>query len=167
MATKEKTTTYTVQLVKHFELPTRWRAGRQFVRNEPQVLELTKEEAEAIKNDRYMEIKKGAPKDKTTDAPVGDGNVLPPAETGTTDTTVDEATDTQDDNDVQTGDTDEEETTSDEAQTSSPTVEEKAKLLQKSRKRINQIAKSVGIENAETLATKEDVANAILAKQGE
>lgn len=164
MATKEKTATYTVQLAKNFTQPTRWRIGIKFTRNEPQVLELTKEQVEAIKDDRYMEIKKGAPKDKSADAPVSDGNVSPDTTTGTDDSTVDETTDTQDSDDVQASDSDEEENTSDETQEDAPTVDQKAKLLQKSRNRVNALAKAAGVESPETLPNKEAVVDALLAK---
>lgn len=165
-----KTATYTVQLAKNFQQPTRWRGGRQFTRNEPQVLELTKEEVEAIKSDRYMEIKKGAPKDKSADAGSSESDVLPPAVDDTQTTDENEQEDETTTDESQTSDSDEEETSDSETETPATGEDRKVKLLQKSRKAVNSIAKKLGVENADQMANKEVVADAIIeaeAKQGE
>lgn len=165
-----KTATYTVQLAKNFQQPTRWRLGLQFQRNVPQVLELTAEEVAIIKDDRYMEIKKGAPKDKSADAGSSESDVLSPAgdDTQTTDETDEEDQSTTDDS--QTSDSDEEETSDSEDQTPVASEDRKVKLLQKSRNAVNGIAKKLGVENADQMANKEVVADAIIeaeAKLGE
>lgn len=159
MATKEKTATYTVQLAKNFTQPTRWRIGIKFTRNEPQVLELTKEQVEAIKDDRYMEIKKGAPKDKSADAGSSESDVLPTGADATPEVDAENETSTD-----ETNTTDEEENTGDETQEDAPAVDQKAKLLQKSRNRVNALAKAAGVESPETLPNKEAVVDALLAK---
>jgi len=158
-----KTATYTVQLAKNFQQPTRWRNGLQFQRNVPQVLELTAEEVKIFEDDRYMEIKKGAPKDKSADVPVSNDDVLPPATTGNApaidDPNTEDETITDED---QTSDSDETETSEGSDETLPTGEDRKVKLLQKSRKTVNGIAKKLGIESADTMANKEVVADAII-----
>lgn len=149
----EKTATYTVQLAKNFDQATHWRVGIEFERNVPQVLELTKEQVEAIKNDRYMEIKKGAPKDKGADAGNSDADALPTVTTG--ETTEDAAT-TSPQDEVQAPEGGTEESAGD-------TVD----LLQKGRSDLNAIAEQAGVVDAKKLPSKQAVVDAILATQGE
>ena len=157
-----KKQTYTVQLAKNFQQPTRWRLGLQFQRNVPQVLELTAEEVAIIKDDRYMEIKKGAPKDKSANAGSSESDVLPPAGDDTQTTDENEQEDETTTDESQTSDSDEEETSDSETETPATGEDRKVKLLQKSRNAVNGIAKKLGIENAAELPNKEAVASAII-----
>jgi len=59
---EEKKQVYTVKLSHSFPGSGRWRAGRQFARGEAQVLELTKDEVKAFKDDTHFELRKGKKK---------------------------------------------------------------------------------------------------------
>lgn len=57
---------YTVELIAVGDQNaknTRWRTGRLFERKHPQILDLTKEEVEEFKNDRFFKIRKATDKD--------------------------------------------------------------------------------------------------------
>jgi hypothetical protein len=137
MADKQKT--YTVSLDnKQFEHPTRWRNGIEFGRGEVKVLELTDEEVENFKNDRYFSIKKGKAKAESTNAGEGEGTVQPEADT----TGVDQAPEAD-------------------------TVEDPmAELLQKKRGELEEEAQALGVENPQELPNKTAIAEAIISKRG-
>lgn len=146
---------YKIQLAKNFENPTRWRAGRMFERNVPQVLELTKEEVEAFKDDRYFTITKTTSKAESTDG--AEGNDTPQSADADTKTTDEESTESS-----EGSDSGEDQGSEGENEAPQAGEERKVKLLQKSRKAVNSIAKKLGIENADQMANKEVVADAII-----
>lgn len=147
MASKE---VYTVTLDnKAFEYATRWRNGIEFARGETKVLELTKEEVENFKNDRYFSIQEGEV--EATNADEGEETLESGADTGA------------DQKDAQSGPQADEAQDSDEEKEDS---DELTALLQNSREVLNTMATDLGIEAAAELPNKPAVAEAIIAKRG-
>lgn len=139
-----KPSKYTVKLMHNFEYDSRWRAGVQFGRGEVKVLELTDEQVQEFKNDRYFEIKKGASKDKSGNAEQG-AEVLQSTEA-----------DAQDAN--ATPETSQDSVSSEEESSISPLEA----LLQHSREELNTMAVEAGVASPEQLPNKTAVAEAIL-----
>lgn len=152
-----KTKLYRVEIGKFFTQPTRWRAGRQFERNVAQFLDLTEAEAKEFKNDRYMEIKPATAKDKET-------YLAKQAERASAQARREEATKSQ----IKASE--DKATKSEEADTGSDEeeVSELDKLLRdNTRPQLDDLAREKGIENPQDLASKAEVANAILGNATE
>lgn len=144
----DKTSKYTVKLMHNFEYDTRWRCGTQFGRGEVKVLDLTPEQVQEFKNDRYFEVKKGARKVESANVAEGEA-VLQPTEAG-------------EENAGSTPGVTENTTVVEEEEVSGALAE----LLQNSRAVLDAKATELGVEAPEALPNKTAVAEAIIAKRG-
>lgn len=164
MAKKESTTKYEVTLEStpaSGAKRTMWRGGRQFEVKVTQVLELTKEEVEVFKNDKRFKLSKatktnsGSEPVETTSGSESDtsgGDETSPANDET------EASDSEDSS-TDGSEEDSDESTEDSEESNE---DELKRLLQKKRSTLDKQAKSLGIENAEELKDKLEVAQAIV-----
>lgn len=143
MTKKAETAVYEIALAKNFTLPQRYRAGFAFVPGEPQTLELTEEQVQEFKNDRYFVV-----------------STEEEAATAKSQAENDEAADqeaTQSEAKTE-GATTEVATEKDGSELES--------LLQSPREELNSLAVEVGIAEPEKLANKTAVAEAIIAQRG-
>lgn len=167
------TQTYTVRTVKGFTYPSRVRAGNTFVRGEDNVVELTNDQAALIRDDSQLEITKGAPEpqeptDDSTDQaetnPSGNHiNVVAGDNSGDTVPANPDAEDTTtapSEAGNESAPADEAGAESDEA----PSVE--TLVRDNSRADLDAQATEAGVENPSELASKTEVAEAIVAKRG-
>lgn len=142
----EKTTLYDVQITPNFIMPTRGRCGMVFNKGEVQSVELTKDQVEEFKNDRYFSIKKS--KGESGDATEGESE---------------ERTITAEEADAEsTDETDEAATVVDVEEVEVETEQDRL-VRENSRDQLNSLAEQAGVENPAELATKTDVASAIIA----
>lgn len=139
---------------------TMWRGGRQFIVKVPQVLELTKEEAEVYSNDSRFKLSET------------DGSTAPADESQTTsdsesDAPVDDSETTEEDSNDEAQDS--EDSTSDDTEEDSDespealTVDELVK--NNTRKELDALAVEAGVEAPESYETKPEVAQAIVDAQ--
>lgn len=145
----ESTQTYTVEIDPRKGVEGRRRAGFAFERLSPQTLELTKDQVEAFENDPYFIIREGAGEEGDADS--SEEAVEQPAATEAEVNTEAEAP------------AEEVEAPSVVEETSVEEANPKDELVKKNRKELNAIAAEAGVEGAEELETKADVADAILA----
>lgn len=140
---------------------TMWRGGRQFEIKVPQVLELTKEEAEVYKDDKRFKLSKAS---KATSEPnqtdqTGGGEEGTPGE-GAEGAEANGSPGGSDSQDTTGDDTKE---GSDDAPTPENQVDDRLKkLLQKKRAKLDKIASELKIENPDKMGSKEEVAQAII-----
>lgn len=152
--------TYTIKLLASNQpgaKPTMWRGGKQFSALVPEVLDLTKEEAQVFKDDPRFTIKKG-----------GSGSSQEPTETAAP-----SQNEPREGNNE--GPKDDDTTKTETSQDQSPAPQEEATdevevpettlddLLQLSRADLNKSAAAIGIQGAEDMNNKTQVAEAILA----
>lgn len=161
MAKKKETKLYEVELLN---VPasgakrTMWRGGRQFEIKQPQVLELTEEEAEVYANDKRFALSET------------DGSSVEPDESeetsGSESDTSDESSesseeDASDENeDSEDSSSDDSEEASDEGSEDTSNVD--ALVKDNSREELNAKAIEAGVENPEGLKDKTEVAQAIV-----
>lgn len=160
-----KTKTYKVELLPSNESGakrTAWRAGRQFVVKESQVLELTKGEAEVYENDRRFTITETeARSEEQSSETASDSEV----DTSTADSeTSEEDTSTEDSSseDSDSSDTEEVSDEDTESQVESEEVSVDQLVKDNSREELNALALETGIENPDSLKDKTEVAQAIV-----
>lgn len=174
----EKTQEYTVQLKHTFPNTQRVRAGVVFVKGETKVLQLTKDQVGAFKDDsQYFTIQKGSRKaknqgsDEATSSPKVDAGATQTAPDATTapevttpETTVDEEeTDGEDQTATEPVTTPED---GDEPKTLTDTGEDLDKLLKNyNRDQLDQMATNAQVQDVKAFANKREVAEALIAKR--
>lgn len=134
---------------------TYYRGGVQFTVLEPQVLELTNEEVKVFKDDSRLKVK-GVSDKSESDSSETTSNSESDAPTTDTETTEEDST---------TEDTDSEDSSSDEAEEDSDETTTESRLdvlLKESRKDLDALATSLGVEAPEKLENKTEVAQAIV-----
>lgn len=136
---------------------TYYRGGLQFTVLEPQVLELTNEEVKVFKDDARLKVKSVSGKGESDQSETTSDSESD-APTTTTETT---------EEDSSTEDSNSEDSSSDEAEEVSdedtPTTESRLDvLLKESRKDLDALATSLGVEAPEKLENKTEVAQAIV-----
>lgn len=136
---------------------TAWRGGRQFSAKVPQVLELTKEEVKVYEDDRRFNIKKTTakaepePSETPSDSEANAQPTTPEAETPAEDNS------SEDSSEDASEEADSSETEDNEE---APTVDSLVKDY--SREELNAQAVELGVEKPEELASKPEVAQAIV-----
>lgn len=157
-----KSKTYEVRLRSQFTHPRRFRAGVELQRGVTQTLELTDEQAEAMKNDKYIDIRKAKARVEETNAGTGDSGVESDT-AGQAQESTDEAQDSEagaaEQEETSEG-SDAQESTADKGDSEDPVA---ALVRKKSRKQLNKMAAKLGIADAEKLPNATEVAKAIVA----
>jgi hypothetical protein len=135
---------------------TYYRGGLQFTVLEPQVLELTNEEVKVFKDDARLKVKSVSSKGES-DQSETTGDSESDAPTTTTETTEEDSS--TEDSDSEDSSSDEAEEVSDEDTTTESRLDV---LLKESRKDLDALATSLGVEAPEKLENKTEVAQAIV-----
>lgn len=135
---------------------TYYRGGLQFTVLEPQVLELTNEEVKVFKDDARLKVKSVSGKGESDQSETTSDSESD-APTTTTETTEEDSS--TEDSDSEDSSSDEAEEVSDEDTTTESRLDV---LLKESRKDLNALATSLGVEAPEKLENKTEVAQAIV-----
>lgn len=156
---KESTTKYEVTLLStpaSGAKKTMWRAGRQFEVKVTQVLELTKEEVEVFKNDKRFKLSKATKASSEPKSSEKTSGSESDAQGGDETSTDNDSSEDQGSEDSSSDDTEED---SDEDTTTESRLDV---LLKESRKDLDALATSLGVEAPEKLENKTEVAQAIV-----
>jgi len=135
---------------------TYYRGGLQFTVLEPQVLELTNEEVKVFKDDARLKVKSVSGKGESDQSETTSDSESD-APTTTTETTEEDSS--TEDSDSEDSSSDEAEEVSDEDTTTESRLDV---LLKESRKDLDALATSLGVEAPEKLENKTEVAQAIV-----
>jgi len=135
---------------------TYYRGGLQFTVLEPQVLELTNEEVKVFKDDARLKVKSVSDKGESDQSETTSDSESD-APTTTTETTEEDSS--TEDSDSEDSSSDEAEEVSDEDTTTESRLDV---LLKESRKDLDALATSLGVEAPEKLENKTEVAQAIV-----